>query len=334
MLEGQSAAAVPNSIFICFRVEDEELNRYFLKHIFFANHHGAWLRRFITVGARAHGALNVNSDDLLRMPMRIPSPNEQQKIADCLSSLDELIAAQSQKLETLQAHKKGLLQQLFPAEGETVPRLRFPEFRDAGEWKTTKLGSKVTKVGSGITPKGGDRNYKTNGRIFIRSQNIGWGELLLKDVAYIDDSTHAKFDSTEIKMGDVFLNITGASIGRSAAADSRVYGGNVNQHVCIIRPKTKMLNPNFLNQYLISHYGQKQIDSFQAGGNRQGLNFGQIRSFMIPTPPKLEEQSKVAEFLRSVDELSAAQSQKLDALNALKKGLLQQLFPSPEEMQG
>jgi len=85
------------------------------------------------------------------IPLILPIPKEQKKIADCLSSLDELIALQSQKVEALKAHKKGLMQQLFPAEGETLPKLRFPEFRDAGEWEEKKLGC-VGEVITGKTP--------------------------------------------------------------------------------------------------------------------------------------------------------------------------------------
>ena len=214
-----------------------------------------------------------------------------------------------------------------------VPKLRFPEFRVAKGWTGEKLGAKTKKVGSGITPTGGDKNYKPSGRPFVRSQNIGWGELLLDDVAFIDEETHNSFSSTQIAVYDVLLNITGASIGRSVVADSRIEGGNVNQHVCIIRVKPDELSPFFLNQYLISHDGQKQIDSFQAGGNRQGLNFEQIRSFLIPLPAVFAEQQKIAECLSSVDELMAAQARKVDALKTHKNGLMQQFFPRDGETQ-
>jgi type I restriction enzyme S subunit len=88
-----------------------------------------------------------------------------------------------------------------------------------------------------------------------------------------------------------------------------------------------------LNQFLISQYGQRQIDSFQAGGNRQGLNFAQIRSFSIPLPPKVDEQKRIADFLSSLDELITAQSQKIDGLKTHKKGLVQQLFPVLDAVQ-
>jgi type I restriction enzyme S subunit len=225
------------------------------------------------------------------------------------------------------------MQQLFPRADETQPRLRFPEFQDKGAWVGKELGSKTRKVGSGITPTGGDKTYKKSGRPFVRSQNVGWGVLLLEDIAYIDEQTHSSFSGTEIQVLDVLLNITGASIGRSAIADERIEGGNVNQHVCIIRVKTAELNPFYLNQYLISPGGQKQIDSFQAGGNRQGLNFAQIRSFSIPTPPEVSEQKRIANCLTTLDDLITAQTQELEALKTHKKGLMQQLFPSPEEVE-
>ena len=276
--------------------------------------------------------LNLKFSAFSEISIQTPFFSEQQKIAECLSTIDELITAQTQKLNTLKTHKKGLMQQLFPAEGETLPKLRFPEFQDAGEWEENLLDSKVIKVGSGITPKGGDKNYKNNGRSFVRSQNVGWGELLLDDVAYIDEQTHATFPSTEIENGDVLLNITGASIGRCVVADSRIKGGNVNQHVCIIRLIAEDLNSEYLKQYLLSRYGQKQIDSFQAGGNRQGLNFAQVRSFSIPHSSQ-EEQTKIAQFLLSIDELITAQTQKLATLKTHKKGLMQQLFPALDEVQ-
>ena len=214
-----------------------------------------------------------------------------------------------------------------------TPKLRFPEFRDKGEWEESDLGPMTTKIGSGITPRGGDKNYRKDGRVFVRSQNVGWGVLILDDVAYIDEETHSSFDATEININDVLLNITGASIGRSAVADISLTGGNVNQHVCIIRTKPNRLHPFLLNQYLISEYGQTQIDSFQAGGNRQGLNFGQIRSFVIPMPPTKAEQQKIAECLSSLDGLIAAEGRKLEALRDHKRGLMQQLFPQPGQTQ-
>ena len=198
-----------------------------------------------------------------------------------------------------------------------VPHLRFPEF--SGEWKMCTIGELTTKVGSGVTPRGGEAVYKTEGHPFVRSQNVGLGNLLLDDIAFIDEETHLRQKNTELQFNDVLLNITGASIGRSALVDKQIVGGNVNQHVCIIRTKENLV-PSFICSFLLSNYGQRQIDSFQAGGNRQGLNFEQIKSIKITIPSK-DEQIKIAKLLRAIDERIAIQNKIIDKLQSLIKGL-------------
>ena len=197
--------------------------------------------------------------------------------------------------------------------------MRFPEF--SGEWKMCTIGELITKVGSGVTPRGGEAVYKTEGHPFVRSQNVGLGNLLLDDIAFIDEETHLRQKNTELQFNDVLLNITGASIGRSALVDKQIVGGNVNQHVCIIRTKENLV-PSFICSFLLSNYGQRQIDSFQAGGNRQGLNFEQIKSIKITIPSK-DEQIKIAKLLRAIDERIATQNKIIDKLQSLIKGVAQ-----------
>lgn len=201
------------------------------------------------------------------------------------------------------------------------------------DWDVGSIGDLATKVGSGITPTGGEKVYKNEGRPFIRSQNVGWGNLLLDDIAFIDEKTHASFSETEIKLDDVLLNITGASIGRSTIADKRVENGNVNQHVCIIRVDKSKLAPRYVNLFLLSQMGQKQIDSFQAGGNRQGLNFGQIKSFRFPLPP-LPEQQAIATALRDVDSLLTALDELITKKRLIKQGAMQELLTGKRRLPG
>jgi len=202
------------------------------------------------------------------------------------------------------------------------------------EWEAELLGDYSIKIGSGITPTGGEKIYKNKGRYFIRSQNVGWGQLDLSDVAFIDDEVHNTFKTTEIKTDDIFLNITGASIGRSAMADERVVGGNVNQHVCIIRLEQKYLSPKFINYFLLSKPGQKQIDSFQSGGNRQGLNFGQIRKFLFPLPPTTKEQSSIAAVLSETDSLITSLEKLIGKKEAIRKGTMQALLTGKKRLPG
>ena len=200
--------------------------------------------------------------------------------------------------------------------------MRFPEF--SGEWEKCRLGELAIKVGSGTTPKGGVNVYKSTGHYFIRSQNVGNGVLLLNDIVYIDEKTHQRQISTELKKDDVLLNITGASIGRCAIATPQIQGGNVNQHVCIIRLE-KTVNPLYICYFLLSHRGQKQIDSFQVGGNRQGLNFEQIKSFSLSLPMR-DEQDKISRLLFLLSARIATQNKIIEDLEQLKSALTNQLY--------
>jgi type I restriction enzyme S subunit len=254
----------------------------------------------------------------------VPPLPEQQKIAEILSTVDDKIEIIDQQIIQTQELKKGLTQRLL-TEG-----IGHSEFKDSPlgmipkSWEVVKLGEIVSKVGSGKTPSGGRETYLSEGIIFIRSQNVLRGKLKLDDVAFISESQHQKMANSKWQSNDVLLNITGASIGRSCVIPKEFEEGNVNQHVCIIRAK-KQLHPNILSQLLNSSFGINQINKFQAGGNREGLNFQQIRSFDIPLAP-FEEQQKIADILSSVDDKLEVLGEKKIHYQELKQGLMQQLL--------
>ncbi len=201
------------------------------------------------------------------------------------------------------------------------------------DWEVRCLGEISDKVGSGITPTGGEKVYKSSGRPFVRSQNVGWGLLLLDDLAYIDEKTHSSFNSTEIKIYDILLNITGASIGRSAVANAQIAQGNVNQHVCIIRLKEGIAVPEYICEYILSDAGQRQINNFQAGGNRQGLNFHQVRSINIPFP-SYTEQSTIAAALSDIDTLITSLERLIAKKRLIKQGAMRELLTGKRRLPG
>ncbi|WP_217530686.1 restriction endonuclease subunit S [Vibrio cholerae] len=203
------------------------------------------------------------------------------------------------------------------------PNIRFSKFD--GDFKKIKLGKLASKVGSGSTPKGGSSTYVSIGIPLIRSQNVKDGYLDETDFVKIDLNTHSKMKSSHVYPNDVLLNITGASIGRSCVVPKHFIEGNVNQHVCIIRPKNKELVSTYLNYYLSSKYGQKQINISQAGGGREGLNFEAIRGFNIPITSDTEQQ-KIADFLTAVDTKINQLTEKHRLLKEYKKGVMQQIF--------
>ena len=211
-------------------------------------------------------------------------------------------------------------------ENNRTPEIRFPGF--IGDWEQRKLENISTKIGSGKTPKGGDKNYKTAGIPLLRSQNIFNDKVNLNDVAYITPKIDDDMANSRVQKGDVLLNITGASIGRSAVYEL-THRANVNQHVSIIRPFSE-INPYFIQLNLTSEKGQKQIELNQAGGGREGLNFQQIAkmSFFFPS---LEEQDKLGDFFMQLDNTIDLHQQELTILKLTKQGFLQKMFPKEEE---
>ena len=204
------------------------------------------------------------------------------------------------------------------------PKIRFVGFED--EWEEKAFLETTSKIGSGKTPTGGDSSYVSQGVALIRSQNITNNSVFLQNVAFITHETDNEMVNSRVKKNDVLLNITGASIGRSAVYRLPEYA-NVNQHVCIIRP-LEGFNADFIQLHLASIRGQRKIDNSQAGGARQGLNFQQIggMKFDYPSPA---EQTKIGGYFRELDRLIGLQQRKHDKLVTLKKAMLQKMFPQP-----
>jgi type I restriction enzyme S subunit len=332
LYSGDELAAVPNSIFTCFRIKGDSPVPQYLNYLLLGNLHGQWLRKFIEVGARAHGSLSIDEDDLLALPVPLPkgksSLAEQQKIADCLSSLDELITAEAQKLGTLRAYKKGLMQQLFPSEGETLPKLRFPDFQDAGEWEEVALGEIAEiKLGKML-----DSQRHTTGRLlpYLNNMSVRWNEVNTSNLPemYFDDS---ELDRFGLRAGDVVV-CEGGEPGRAAVWDGRLPDVKFQKAIHRVR-FTIPFEPSLLVHHLENLAGTTQFEMLFTGGGIKHLTRETFAQFKIPLIPHAEQQ-KIAGCLSSLDELIAAQTQKLELLRAYKKGLMQQLLPSLDEVNG
>ncbi|WP_434931877.1 restriction endonuclease subunit S [Shewanella sp. HL-SH5] len=194
------------------------------------------------------------------------------------------------------------------------------------DWYILSIGDFTTKAGSGKTPTGGSSVYVDSGIPFVRSQNVGTGNLRLTDLAFITEATHATFTGSEIKTNDVLLNITGASIGRCALASLALTGGNVNQHVCIIRVIPSKVESYLLQTLINSDLGQNQIDSYQAGGNREGLNFSQVKNMSFAFSQNMCEQTAIANALSDVDVLVTELENLIAKKQAIKTATMQQLL--------
>jgi type I restriction enzyme S subunit len=192
-------------------------------------------------------------------------------------------------LERIKEERKREKQNVT-TENKTEYSADLPELPEPWIWTT--IGELETFVGSGITPGGGKKVYHSEGIPFIRSQNVYPDGLHLGNVAHVTREMHAEMKRTQVHPNDVLLNITGASIGRSAYIPKEFGEANVNQHVCIIRTGWWIV-PAYLSHFLNSPYSQDQIFSTESGVTREGLNYTQVRSLQIPLAP-LEEQKRIA----------------------------------------
>lgn len=229
---------------------------------------------------------------------------EQQKIADCLTSLDEVIAAQGRKVEALKAHKRGLIQQLFPREGETRPRLRFPEYRDAPEWGSDLVSTLISTV----TPprKIPTSGYGAEGLLPIVDQSpdpvCGWTDDM---AASIDDPLPL------IVFGDHTCVLKLVEHAFAQGADGIKI---ISSRPCI--------RIRFL-------YYALQLDPISSSSYRR--HFSLLQEKRVAFPEDLAEQQRIADCLSSLDTKIAAETHQLAALKAHKQGLMQQLFPAPEQ---
>lgn len=274
----------------------------------------------ITEESQGSAQVNFGPTHLKLVESYFPPLPEQQKIATILSSIDNVIEKTRAQIDKLKDLKTGMMQELL------TKGIGHTEFKDSPVgWCVKKIDDLVVKVGSGITPRGGSASYVEVGIPLIRSQNVHSDGLRLDDVSYITDEQHQKMAGSQLKSNDVLLNITGASIGRCYYLPSDFKEGNVNQHVCIIRVKKNTVHPVFLTLFLNSEFGQKQIMSLQAGGNREGLNFQQIRSIKLTLPP-MQEQERIAKITSSIETNVSNKSKKLSRLKNTKKALMQDLL--------
>lgn len=298
-------AAVPNA-FISFHINENYVSSFY-KGYFENNFHGKQLMRFITSGARSDGLLNINPSDFFSIILPTPKKKvEQQKIADCLSSLDELIAAEDKMLEAFKSHKKGLMQKLFPAEGKTVPEWRFSEFSKSGEWEKKGLGE-ICEITTG----------KLNANAMVEN-----GEYRF----YTCAREYYQIDKYAFDTEALLISGNGANVGYI-----HYYKGKFNAY-----QRTYVLdqfneNIHFVKCFLEKNL-KKRIFTEKNDGNTPYIVLGTLTEMNILLPKDPKEQQKIAGCLSSIDNLIAEQAKRIEALKTHKKGLMQGLFPSIVEV--
>lgn len=262
-----------------------------------------------------------------KLRIAVPKPQEQQKIASCLSSLDELIAAHKDKLEALKDHKKGLMQNLFPQDGEKVPKLRFKEFENSGEWEEKKI-SDLGETISGLTGKskddfGAGKPFVTYKQVFDNSE-INFEQC--ERVQISDDE-----NQTSLQQGDILFTTSSETPNEvgfaSVLIDFPKEKTYLNSFCFALRPfNIEKTQPQFSRYLFHSPIYRRSVTAIAQGSTRYNISKGAFVEIQVPIPAPTEQQ-KIASCLSSLDEVIEAQAEKIEQLKLHKKGLMQGLFP-------
>lgn len=322
-------------LYTVFRFNEKENSFY--EYYFKSNHWYESIRKVANTGAR-FDRISITDSILMDIPVLYPEPKEQQKIAFCLSSIDNLIEAQSQKLNALNDHKKGLMQNLFPQEGEKIPKFRFPEFGNDGEWvKKTLIQVYDFKVTNSFSRE--NLNY-IKGEV----KNIHYGDIHTKfntlfdieneDVPFInEDISIEKIKKENFCIeGDIILadasediDDIGKSIEIVNLNNHKIVSG---LHTLLARQRECILTIGFGGYLFKSDLIRKQIQREAQGAKVLGISAGRIANIKLFYPKEFREQQKIASCLSALDNLIKGQSDKIEQLKEHKKGLMQSLFPN------
>ncbi len=310
----------------------KEINPNFSRYLF----HSSTYRK--SVDTIAQGAIRYNLSKVAFMGIRLslPIPKEQQKIASCLSSLDEVIAAHSQKLELLKQHKKGLMQNLFPQEGEKMPKIRFKEFENDGEWVLKPVSSLVPqneKYGIVDGPFGSNLktiHYKSEGIPIITSGYVTDGFFKADKYLYVTEEKFKEEKRSAVKGGDIIMAKIGARCGACAIMPINHPISILSGNALKITIDKSRFSTIFIWQQLWYLHSNEKLNGLKSIGAQPAISMDSLKKFELIIPSSIEEQKKIASCLNSLDTMIMAQTEKIEHLKLLKKGLMQNLFPKIE----
>lgn len=273
---------------------------------------------YFNLNAAGAAVKNLNADIIKLLPIHYPkNKKEQQKISSSLSSLDEVIAGHEEKLVLLKQYKKGLMQNLFPQEGEKVPKIRFPEFKNDGEWMEKKLG----KIGEPLMCKRILKEQTTcNSKDGIPFYKIGtFGK---EADAFIPIKLYEEFKNKYSFpiVGDILISASG-TIGRLVVYDGLPAYFQDSNIVWLENNEEQVLNTFLYHCYSILKWQTSD------GGIISRLYNSDLKNISIKFPREKTEQQKLSSFLSSLDAIITVHSEKIEQLKIHKKGLTQNLFP-------
>ena len=254
--------------------------------------------------------LRLYSDKFFSIFSVVPPVEEQNQIV-------EYIKKQSEKIGRFIAKKQRFI--------ELLKEQRQSVINEKLKINAAKIKVKycVTKVGTGVTPTGGATVYKNSGVMFLRSQNVHNEGLKLDDVAYITEEIHSEMKGSQVQFGDVLINVTGASIGRCFVFD-RNEEANVNQHVCILRPKQDVILSEFLMLQMQSERIQTLINMIE-GASREGLTNNEVKNYFLFVPSIDDQKNIISEIkieTATIDKTITKAEREIELIKEYKEAMI------------
>ena len=268
--------------------------------------------------AKTHGATmkHIVKKDFDNTLIPFPALEAQSEIADILLRVNAIISVRKKQIKMLDELIKSRFIEMF---GDPISN-------NFG-WKQSLLCEVTSKIGSGATPRGGKESYQAEGITLIRSMNVHDGRFEYKDLAHITDEQATQLNNVIVEEGDVFINITGASVARSCIVPSNILPARVNQHVAIIRCIRGCLHPVFANNmFLNDRFKRRLLDIGDSGGaTRQAITKQQLENLVVILPP-MNLQHKFAAFVAQTDKSKVTVQRALDETKLLFDSLIQKYF--------
>lgn len=314
--KGQSG--IVSTLYAVYTPKESVLPSYVEDYFALDSRLNRYLKPIVRIGAKHD--MKVSNSAVLEGEVSFPSLSEQKKIVDFLSAYDKKIFLQKERVETLKEQKKGLLQKMFPKKGETVPELRFPGF--TGDWERRKLGD----MGSTFTGLSGKtkEDFGHGDAKFITYMNV-----FSNPIADLQMTETVEIDSKQncVKAGDVFFTTsseTPEEAGMSCVMPENADNTYLNSFCFGYRP-TEKFDLNYLAYVLRSESFRKEMTFLAQGISRYNISKNKVMEVEIPVP-SLDEQSKVGQYFSNLDKLITLHQRKLETMQEIKKGLLQQMF--------
>lgn len=279
------------------------------------------LKQELAKMAQGKSVVHIHNADIQKLTVTFPSHSEQKLIVEYFSQLDQLISLQEQKHEKLQSFKKAMLDKMFPQKGNKVPEIRFRGF--AGIWETKPL-SELVQIERGGSPRP-IQDYITQSADGLNWVKIGdapkQGHYITKTAEKIRPEGLAK--TREVHVGDLILS-NSMSFGRPyiMGVDGCIHDGWL-----LIRNTYKAFDLIFLCYLLASPQMLQQYKALAAGSTVNNLNKDLVSSAVVMFP-KIDEQRAIGQYLSQLDQLISLSQQKLNKLQAIKKAMLERMFPS------